>query len=30
MAGQPFEIRFENVAVSAARDDKLFTPPAAP
>lgn len=30
MSGQAFEIRFENVAVSATRDDKLFTPPAAP
>ena len=30
MVGQPFEIRFENVAVAPARDDSLFAPPAAP
>ncbi|MET0619379.1 MAG: hypothetical protein ABW056_03820 [Thermoanaerobaculia bacterium] len=30
MVGQPFEIRFENVAVAPARDDTLFAPPAAP
>ena len=30
MVGQPFEIRFENVAVDPARDDSLFVPPAAP
>jgi hypothetical protein len=27
---EPFEIRFENVAVSPSRDDALFKPPAAP
>ena len=30
MMGEPFEIRFENVAVAPARDDSLFSPPAAP
>jgi len=30
MSGEPFEIRFENVAVSASRDDALFAPPSAP
>jgi hypothetical protein len=30
MSGKPFEIRFDNVAVSSSRDDSLFTPPAAP
>jgi hypothetical protein len=30
MMGEPFEIRFENVAVAPARDDSLFAPPAAP
>ncbi|MFY9550601.1 MAG: hypothetical protein WAU32_05570 [Thermoanaerobaculia bacterium] len=30
MEGEPFEIRFENVAVSAARDDALFKPAAGP
>lgn len=30
MSGEPFEIRFENVAVSASRDGALFTPPSAP
>src|SRR5262245_37159898 len=29
MVGEPFEIRFENVAVGPTRDDSLFTPPAA-
>jgi hypothetical protein len=27
--GKPLRIRFENVAVSATRDDKDFAPPAA-
>lgn len=30
MSGRPVVIRFENVAVSSARDDSLFRPPAAP
>jgi hypothetical protein len=30
MSGQPFEIKFENVVVSPARQDSLFAPPAAP
>ena len=30
MTDQPFEIRFENVAVSPTRTDALFVPPAAP
>ena len=30
MVGEPFEIRFEKVAVSATRDDSLFTAPHAP
>jgi hypothetical protein len=28
MVNQPFEIRFENVAVAPARDDALFAAPA--
>ena len=30
MTDEPFEIRFENVAVSSARDDSLFAPPSTP
>jgi hypothetical protein len=30
MTNEPFEIRFENVAVSSARDDSLFAAPSAP
>ncbi len=30
MVGEPFEIRFEKVAVSSTRDDSLFAPPHAP
>jgi hypothetical protein len=30
MSGKPFEIKFEKVAVSSARDDSLLAPPAAP
>jgi hypothetical protein len=30
MVGQPFEIRFDHVAVAPARDDSLFRPPANP
>lgn len=30
ITGEPFEIRFENVAVSPVRDDALFLAPAAP
>ncbi len=30
MMGEPFEIRFENVAVAPERDDSLFAPPAVP
>jgi hypothetical protein len=30
MSGEPFEIRFENVSVSPARDEALFKPPAKP
>jgi hypothetical protein len=30
MSGEPFEIRFEKVAVSPSRDDSLFVPPAGP
>ena len=29
MVGEPFEIRFENVAVGPTRDDSIFAPPAA-
>jgi hypothetical protein len=30
MSGEPFEIRFEKVAVGPTRDDALFAPPAGP